>query len=458
MLHSHFSVYLKQVGQIRFQQLIVNRQVKNIFFSLVFRVGALLSNFLIVPLLLSRFSNLEYGIVVTILSISTWFTFIDFGLANGLKNKISESLANNDHVNVRKYISTAYLTLLKVVICFAALLLVAHQFVDWNYLLEGPEPLRSSVNLLVLYGLLLFFGKIIVELINPVLLAFHKTAVSSLIGFVSQLGILLICYLYKFTNINSLLQYGLTFFWVPLVVVAAFSVYFYLGPLKNVAPSARFLETRYQKNLLKLGGSFFIIQIAVMIIFTTDNLIVGKIFGYEEVGRYNIAFRYFNIPLMVLAIMLTPYWPIFSEWFVARNFHGVKRMMNRLLWVWIAFVIVSVAMLFSATFVYRIWVGPTVSIPLILNIGMFLFAIISGWNSIFATFINSTNKLRLQLYSCVVAGALNVPVSVYLAKHTFLGPAGVIYGTCICLILSSVWAPIQYYKLVNNRAGGIWNK
>jgi hypothetical protein len=58
----------------------------------------------------------------------------------------------------------------------------------------------------------------------------------------------------------------------------------------------------------------------------------------------------------------------------------------------------------------------------------------------------------------VITGLINIPVSVLLATKTNLGTSGVIFGTCICVLFGSLWAPIQYKKLINQKASGIWNE
>lgn len=452
------SLLFKEQKKIKLKYLFRNRQARNIFFSLLYRCGAIGSNLIIVPLLINQFSEADYGILVTVISITSWFSFIDFGLANGLKNKISENIANGEELKVRKYISTAYGTMLKVVICFILILFGVNSFVNWNSLIKAPETNSVAVNSLFLYGLLLFFAKLVVELLNPILLALHKTSVSSLISFISQVCILFSCYLLRAFGNQSLVTYGLVFFWVPLFTLFLFSTYFYLGPFNKIRPILPLYERQYEKHLLKLGGNFFVIQLAVIVIFTTDNLIVGRLFGYGEVGKYNIAFRYFNLPLLVLTIVLSPYWPLFSEWFVKKNFVDIKRTMKKLLVIWFIICLGALVMLGLADPVYKLWIDPKISIPFSLSLGMCLFCIISGWSSVYATFINGTNRLRLQLFSCVFTGLMNIPLSIFLAKNTSLGPSGVIFGTCICLLIGSVWAPIQYHKLVNNKAKGIWNR
>jgi O-antigen/teichoic acid export membrane protein len=396
--------------------------------------------------------------LVTVISITTWFSFIDFGLANGLKNKISEGLANNNITDVKKYVSTAYFTLFVVLASVGVLIILTDSFVNWNDIVKAPKSTEKAVNFLFLYGLLFFLAKILAELIHPILQAYHKTAFSSLISFVYQFCILLVCYLFKRGDSRSLLQYGFTFFWVPLLIIILFSIYLFSSTFKDLKPSYHFFEKTYQKVLLQLGGNFFVIQLAVLVIFSTDNLIIGRVLGYSEVGVYNVAFRYFNIPLFVSSIVLAPYWPLFGELFIKKDTARVKKIMNRLVLIWVLLVFVVIGMLLCANYVYKMWIGPSINVPFILSLGMAFFCVITVWNNIFATFINSTNKLKLQLYSAIISGVLNIPLSIYLAKHTNLGAAGVIFGTCASLIASSFWAPIQYYKLLNNKARGIWNK
>jgi O-antigen/teichoic acid export membrane protein len=439
-------------------RLMKTREFGNIFYSFAFRIGAILCNFLIVPLLIDQINTVEYGVLITIISISTWFTFVDFGLANGLKNKISESLAKGELANVRKYIVAGYFALLKVVVILSAILLVVNFFVDWNQVLKGPTELSKSINTVFFYGLLLFLFRLVAELINPILYAYHKASTASFISFVVQFAILALCYLYKLNGVHSFAQYGLLFFWIPLIVYSACNFYFYSTLLKAVRPAKSHFDPGFQKDLFKLGGSFFIIQIAYLIVFATDNLIVGRIFGYSEVSKYNIAFRYFNIPILVISIILTPYWPLFSGYYYNKEMNRIKKIMRKLITLWALVTVVALVMLMAAPFVYLIWLGEDIKIEFVLNLGMFFFCIISGWSSVFATFINSTSKLKLQTYSAVITGLINIPVSVLLATKTNLGTSGVIFGTCICVLFGSLWAPIQYKKLINQKASGIWNE
>lgn len=70
-------------------------------------MGVLLS-ILFVPLTLGYLKSYEYGIWITIMTFVTWINYFDIGLNNGLRNKLGFSIAHNDIIKSREYISTTY--------------------------------------------------------------------------------------------------------------------------------------------------------------------------------------------------------------------------------------------------------------------------------------------------------------------------------------------------------------
>jgi Na+-driven multidrug efflux pump len=115
-------------------------------------------------------------------------------------------------------------------------------------------------------------------------------------------------------------------------------------------------------------------------------------------------------------------------------------------------------MITAADVVYNIWLDSKIKVPFILTILMGIFAILSNWNNIFAYFINGVGKIRLSLFYAVFVGIINIPLSILLAKNAGLGISGVIAATLICLLLGSIYSPVQYFKIINKKDTGIWGK
>ena len=69
---------------------------KNIIASFLIRGIDALIYLLLVPITLGYLNPYEYGVWLTLNSILVWFNSFDIGLGNGLRNKLTIALAEND--------------------------------------------------------------------------------------------------------------------------------------------------------------------------------------------------------------------------------------------------------------------------------------------------------------------------------------------------------------------------
>ena len=84
---------------------------KHVLLSFIYRGGSIASSFLLVPLTINYLDTENYGIWLTLSSFIGWFAFFDIGLGHGLRNKFSESKAQDKLELAQAYVSTAYFTI-----------------------------------------------------------------------------------------------------------------------------------------------------------------------------------------------------------------------------------------------------------------------------------------------------------------------------------------------------------
>ena len=84
------------------------------------------------------------------------------------------------------------------------------------------------------------------------------------------------------------------------------------------------------------------------------------------------------------------------------------------------------------------------------------YVIINAWNGIYSHFLNGIGVIKIQLYFALAGSLVNIPLAIFLGR-TF-GVYGVILSTTIISIMAAVISPIQYNKIINNKAAGIWAK
>jgi Na+-driven multidrug efflux pump len=88
---------------------------------------------------------------------------------------------------------------------------------------------------------------------------------------------------------------------------------------------------------------------------------------------------------------------------------------------------------------------------------MALFVLLITFNMIYVNFINGVGKIKLQLVTALISMTINIPLSIYFGKYLGWGSPGVILATCFCMGYSVILRPIQYFKIINNSAKGIWD-
>ena len=171
---------------------------------------------------------------------------------------------------------------------------------------------------------------------------------------------------------------------------------------------------------------------------------------------YNIAFKYFSIVNMILSLTLTPFWSAVTEAYTKRDFEWIRRSMKNVLRIAVLSNFIIVILIFISHFFYKLWIGNKVMIPMELTILMAIYFCLTNFYAPFTYFINGTGKVKLQMYSVLATSIFNIPLSIYFAKNLDMGVSGVILATILCLVPHVLISPIQYLKIIKNKANGIW--
>lgn len=431
---------------------------KHVFLSFLYRGGSIASSFLLVPLTIHYLDTENYGIWLTMSSFIAWFSFFDIGLGHGLRNKFSESKALGKNELAQAYVSTAYFTIGIISSILMISFLIANQFIDWTSVFNASKELQLELSILMPVVFSFFCLQMVVTLITTIYIADQKPSVQGKIGFFTQAGSLLFIWILTKTSESSLLIFGTIFSSLPVIILLFFNFYSFSKTYKDYRPKFSLWQKKYFNDIFGLGFKFFIIQMCGIILFSTDNLIISNIFSPDKVVPYNIAFKYFSIANMVASIILMPYWSSISDAYTKGEFDWIKTSMKNLIKITFGLIGMLFIMLLVSPIFYKLWIGDAVNISFTLSTFMSIYFALTIFYGPYTYFINGTGKVTVQLYSLVVMSVINIPLSIFLAKNLELGITGVIFATIICLIPHVILCPIQYLKIINNRAYGIWNK
>ena len=184
------------------------------------------------------------------------------------------------------------------------------------------------------------------------LIADQKTALVSLIQTGGQLLAFICIYILTKTITGSLTILALSFSGIPCLLMLVVSICVFRGKKYRIyKPSIKSVQFSLAKNILGLGGQFFVIMISMLFIFQVINIIISRNLGPIAVTQYNVAYKYYNVLNMASVIILTPFWSAFTDAYVKRDFNWMKRMVRKLERLWILCIPAIIGMILCSNFI-----------------------------------------------------------------------------------------------------------
>jgi O-antigen/teichoic acid export membrane protein len=433
---------------------------KNILTLALFRGGNVAIQLLLVPISINYVSAEYYGLWLTISSMITWLNIMDFGLSNGLRNKLAISKMQDNVALSKKYISTTYAILFYIALIGIVASTASSYLINWNNLLDIPSNFsKESFLTLITIVIVSFFLTFLLKPISAVAYSFHQPFVEPMLSCVSSaVNLVLILILQHLDNSGNIIHLGLVFCLSPIVVNAAISFVLFRTQFREYSPSIKYIDMTEAKPLMSLSGKFFVIQIAATLVLTTTNFIISHYFGNKAVTEYNIVQRYFSVVLILQGMILAPFWNLITEAYTGKQPDWLQSTMKKLLLMTLGFSAMIIVMIIVSPFVLKLWIGDSVDIPLSLTISFGLYTIVFLYGTLFTTFINGTGKVKLQMTTSVFTCLFYIPFVILLVKFFNIGTLGIVIASTIWTVVILPFRYIQYRKLLDfSGQRSIWN-
>ena len=422
---------------------------KNIVLLSIYKGVSIAISIVLVPLTLNYVDSGTYGVWLTLSSVVGWISFFDIGINNGLKNRLTEALANNDVELGKVYVSTTYamLTLIFIPLMIIIILLAPH--IDWSAFLKLDSSENSGIVAAICIIVTYFCLNFILSTINIVILAHQSPAEASLRTLIQQIVSLVIIYLLTLTTQGNLINLCLGLCVSPLLVVLIFNITLFHGKYSYLRPSLRKVDFNKLPDLLKLGIKFFIIQIAAIIQFQLINILIIRNFGAEEVTSYNIAYKYFNVLYMIWGILLTPIWVAVADASAKGDYVWIKNMQKKYLRVWLILIVVGFFMLAISNWVYVLWVGEKVSISFVLSLWVLIYNAVLMYGSIYVQILNGLGILNQQTIASCISPLVFLGVALLMIERGF-GAHAILIASVLSNFNGFLLAPIQCRKFFSS--------
>lgn len=396
-------------------------------------VGILVSA-ISLPLTVRYLGPQQYGIWVTVSTTVMMLGVLDLGVANSLTNLMSRAYAQEDRVGAQRFYSTAFWVSTLIACALGLGALAVWPLVPWAALFHLSDPsIAREASLCVGVALVFFLVGLPLNLVHRALSGYQQTQVTNYFNLISGvIGLVVIVFVIRLHG--SLLTLMICYTGSFLAGTVVLNLWVNLWSKRWILPNPRVISRDAAKELMNSGFGFLVLQLAGIIVFSSDNLVITHYLGPAQVAPYSVTWRLASYATLLQTALYPSLWPAYSEAFARRDFTW----MRQAFWnaARVSMGTASAALIVLAIFGRHLihwYVGPT-AVP-----GQLLLVTICGWTllstgmELEACLLAAINRVKLQGFLSVIAAALNIIFSIYLVKR--IGSLGVVVGTMASYLL-----------------------
>lgn len=428
---------------------------KNVLGAFLVKGCALFVTLYTLPSYIKFFNNDEVlGLWFTILSLLNWILNFDLGIGNGLRNHLSTAISLGDKEDVKRYISSAYISIGTIVTVLSVIFPFVIYKVDLNNLLSIDKT-EISPNSLYITAIIVFVGVMVqfwLKLINSVLYALQKSSVNNFLVLCTNVMILVVAVVFPSgTNDRNIIVMAIVHAVAVALPLLVATVSVFAKKLRYAIPRIKYFSKEHGKKVLSLGGIFFFIQIAYMIIMSTNEFLITKTSDNADVVDYQAYYKLFSLASTIFALALTPLWSVITKAKAENNIGWIKSTYKKFMLLGGVFCLGEFGLVVLMEPLMKIWLGAD-SLPEISYFSGIMCALLGCamiMNGVFSNIANGTGELKVQAICFGVGAVLKVPLSYILVS--LLGSwNGVVLANIICMGIYCIIQPISLIKYFKN--------
>lgn len=429
--------------------------VKNVVAAFLIKGSGLLVSIVGLPLYISYFENKTVlGVWFTMLTLVGWVLSFDIGVGNGLRNKLTIALANQDYEGGKRLISSAYGVMGVLTIAMAIVATGVSGLVDWNAFFNIESQVIDSATLtrcvtIMMSGIL---GCFFFQIVRGQLYALQLSSVNNLLHL--STNVLMIAILFflpkerdidvKFTTLS--VAYAII---ANLPYIIATIVVHRCTILRECTPSLHYITKDAAKAVVGLGLTFFIIQILHMVISVTNEWFISSCYEPKYCVDYQVYFRLFSLLGTLIMLALTPLWSAITKAYAEKRYLWIYKLNKFLSLIAVGAVGVQCVMLVILQPIINLWLGNNaITVNYITAMIFLAYSVEMIWISVQSTIVAGLGKLKTQLIFYSIAVVVKIVV-ILIASNLY--PAhweAVMLATAVGLLPYCFIQPILVRKLL----------
>lgn len=390
-----------------------------------------------VPIGLHYFGPVRYGIWFVMASILAYLKMADFGIGLSTLTHIAQSPESSHQRVILRHSINLLLIISSLLI--GVILIVSYLFPSWIAIMgKIPSNFQKEAAISVLILGILTFLQMPTTAFTAAFSGLQKVYWNRAYGAfnsIASLVALLVTVLFQGNLVTLAIFTG-----VGSILVGIISGIHLFITQPDIRP--RFTEkitgAPSNKLIFTSGIRFLALQVASLIILSTDNVVISHYLGPEMVTPYAITFKIFLMCMIFINGSIVALWPLYGQASENNNWDWIQRTYNHVTLpllvagglVWIGGII------FCKQFI-NLWTGPTGYAGLLTVFALGGYVYLSTFGGSNASIVNGLNPTNIVVICGLIEAALNIGISILLVRS--LGLGGVALGTFVAHLASSSW-------------------
>lgn len=283
-----------------------------------------------VPLTMGYLGAERFGLWMAISALVAFMNLLDFGVGNGLLNRVVEANGRGDPDSVRAAVSSGFFLLCTLAAGLLVVFGLVYPLLPWPTLFNVrsataiAEAGPAVAAFVVTFALGLPFSAV-----SRVQLGFQEGLSSNLwqiggnlAGFVGLLVVV--------ARQDGLVGLVMAVTGLPVLVQVVNGAHYFWRVRPELRPRWRASNAAEGRRLAQVGGALFLLQVFALAWNYLDVFVITHAVSLEAAGQYAVLLRMFAVT-MAAQFFITALWPAYGDALARRDLAWARRTLNRAL-------------------------------------------------------------------------------------------------------------------------------
>ena len=422
----------------------IRKIITNTLASYALKLVQLILYTVSVPIIIRGVGNEGFGLIVFASTLIGYFNILDLGISQGVTKYVSQYMASGNTSQVNKIINTSLGLFIAIGLFVCGLIIFGIEYEILKYFNISDDNYDEARQLFIVAAFMAVFSwpRLVIEGTFRGIQDFVSLNLTIGTGRVISTLLAIIA--------TEYFQLSMLYIFIAFNIDKFILIFWQYWLLRKKLPFWNFRLSDMKKSTLVMIFSFsgwvMLSQVAVLLEYQADQLIVTTFVSMESIAVYTIIFYLFYLIQQVSGMAASAVMPAVSEIDERRGVEGVRPFIykgvkyHNLLFVPLVVVVYYLAIPFI-----NLWVGAQYEEYIWLIEWMILFQLVWQSNALLGQIYYGVGKSKKPGIIAIFTGILNITLSLVLVQY--YGVIGVIIGT---IIAGLVAVPIAVWLLLSD--------